>query len=81
MSESLIHLTDGNGSSPKSALRQDTITGAQLQQVAEIRAASSELLRRAQFLKSYGLTFKGARDTYQVFGYPEAISTRAYRER
>jgi len=50
-------------------------------QAAEIRAAASILLERLQFMRQAGISFKGARDLYEVLGYDRVITTRQYRDR
>lgn len=50
-------------------------------QNAELRAATSVVLERMQFLRQAGITFNGARDLYEVLGYDRLITTRQYRDR
>src|SRR3990167_10550664 len=59
---------------------QDTIDALQSQN-SEIRAAASHVLERMQFLRHAGITFGGARDLYEIFGYDRLITTRQYRDR
>lgn len=47
----------------------------------EVRAAASVILERMQFLRQAGITFNGARDTYDILGYDRLITTRQYRDR
>ena len=47
----------------------------------EIRALSTVLLERLQFMRRAGISFKGARDLYEVLGYPRILSYPDYRAR
>ena len=48
---------------------------------ADFRSAASVLMNRFQFLQQAGISFKGARDLYQVLGYERVLTYRAYRAR
>jgi len=48
---------------------------------AELRAATSVLLERMQFLRAAGMSFNGLRDLYNILGYPRVISPAQYRDR
>ncbi len=49
---------------------------------AEMRSAeASVLLDRVRFMRQAGITFKGARDLYDVLGYDRLITARQYRDR
>ena len=50
-------------------------------QSAELRSLASVLVERMQFLRQAGITFKGARDLYEVLGYDRDITTTQYRDR
>lgn len=45
------------------------------------RTLSSVLVDRLQFLQRAGLTFKGARDSYEVLGYERVLKPIDYRQR
>lgn len=47
----------------------------------QMRAATSYLVERMQFMKKAGISFKGARDTYEIFGYDRQITNQQYRDR
>src|SRR5262245_37154995 len=49
--------------------------------IAKLRALGSVLRSRADFAAQAGLTFGGARDLYEVLGYPRDITLTDYRER
>lgn len=49
--------------------------------MGELRAATSVLLERMQFLRAAGLSFNGLRDMYNILGYPRVISPAQYRDR
>lgn len=48
---------------------------------AQIRAAASVLLDRVMFLRQAGLSFKGARDLYEVLGYDRVLTNKVMRDR
>ncbi len=50
-------------------------------EMTQIRAAASVLMERIAFMRQAGITFKGARDTYEALGYDRAITTQQYRDR
>lgn len=76
-----------NGHSTSVASQSDLIRAAQAEEARalspQLRAAqeASVLLARAQFLRQAGITFKGARDFYETFGYSRNLSFREYQER
>ena len=49
--------------------------------LANFRAGASTLLERWQFMRQAGITFKGKRDTYEIFGYQRQITNKDYRDR
>jgi uncharacterized protein len=49
--------------------------------IADFRANASTLMERWQFLRQAGITFKGKRDTYEIFGYQRNITNKDYRDR
>lgn len=49
--------------------------------IADFRTGASALMERWQFMRQAGITFKGKRDTYEIFGYQRTISTKDYRDR
>ena len=72
-----IVLTDGDR--PYAKPNGSTNGGVPASQ-KELRAlANSILLERVQFMRQHGLTFAGARDEYEVFGYDRIITTLQYR--
>lgn len=50
-------------------------------EVMEIRAAASVLLDRLQFMRQAGISFRGARDLYEIFGYDRVLGYSDYEER
>jgi uncharacterized protein len=49
--------------------------------IHDFRTGASALLERWQFLRQAGVTFKGKRDTYEIFGYQRDITNKDYRDR
>ncbi len=48
---------------------------------AQLRALDTAiLLDRLQFMRMAGITFNGARDTYELFGYDRIITAKQYRD-
>jgi hypothetical protein len=81
-------MADGNGNGirtangdvgnlPDSEFRAAT----EVEQAREIRAATSVLLDRLQFMRQAGISFRGARDLYEVLGYNRILSYRDFRAR
>lgn len=46
-----------------------------------LRAATSVLIERMQFMRQAGITFGGKRDLYEVLGYNRIITNKEYRDR
>ena len=75
------HTNGADKTSAEMTSAETTVPADQIQQIAEIRNAASVLVQRMQFLRAAGLTFGGNRNMWEVLGYPEALSTKAYREK
>lgn len=52
-----------------------------IEQVTELRAATTAVIERMQFLQRYGLTFNGLRDLDKILGYQDFITPALYRRR
>jgi hypothetical protein len=48
--------------------------------LARLRALTSILLDRFQFMRQAGLTFGGARDMYDILGYDRIVTAKQYRD-
>lgn len=74
-------MTNGqaNGHEANGAMPLRVLSGTELAEVAEIRAAASTLVERAMFARQAGLSFDGARDLYSIFGYPRVLTYRMMR--
>lgn len=47
----------------------------------EFRAATDVFIERAQLMRQAGITFGGARDTYEILGYDRTITAQMFRDR
>lgn len=47
----------------------------------ELRSLEDILLARALFMRQAGITFNGARDTYDILGYSRQLTVKDYRDR
>src|SRR5580693_8376319 len=57
------------------------LRASEVKQVAEIRQLGSVLLDRLQFFRQAGITYNGARDTFEVLGYDRVLTYRKFRAR
>lgn len=68
--------TNGNGSDPELQASVAELHGL----LSEIRNLEGNVvLARMNWARQHGITHNGARDTYQVFGYDDVITTGQYR--
>lgn len=72
-------MSDGNGGSLATTAPESQAELRALE--AEFRALESNiLLARATFMRQAGITFGGARDEYEIFGYDRLITNKQYRD-